>query len=105
MGDPHADLVVVKHLSDPASAKVVAQLLLLENIPALVNGAELLDEFAMSQMLMGNVACDVQVPREYEERARKVLAAAKDTGERLAESDVWKDKDQDKNKDRGNEDT
>jgi len=95
MGNSEPDLVVVKHLSDPASAKLVAQILLARNIPAFVNGAELLDEFAVSQMMLGNVACDVQVPREYEEQAKTVLAAAKKAGKHLAESDEWKDGDSD----------
>ncbi|MHC4077928.1 MAG: hypothetical protein ACYST0_05730 [Planctomycetota bacterium] len=85
----------MKHLSDPTSAKLVAQVLLLENIPAFVNGAELLDEFAISQMMLGNVACDVQVPREHEQQAKKVLAAAKEAGKRLDESEEWKDGDGD----------
>ncbi|MHC4512135.1 MAG: hypothetical protein ACYTGW_09910 [Planctomycetota bacterium] len=95
MSDLEPDLVIVKHLSDPTSAKLVAQVLLLENIPAFVNGAELLDEFAMSQMMLGNVACDVQVPREYEQQAKKVLVAAKEAGKRLDESEEWKDGDGD----------
>jgi hypothetical protein len=94
MSDPEPDLVVVKHLSDPPSAKLVVQILLGENIPAFVNGSELLDEFAMSQMALGNVACDVQVPRAYEEQAKKVLAAAKEAGQNLEESGEWKDGDE-----------
>lgn len=95
MTDSEPDLVVVKHLSDPASAKLVAQILLGKNIPALVNGAELMDEFAMSQMMMGGVGCDVQVPREHEEQAKAVLAAAAEAGKHLDESEEWKDGDSD----------
>lgn len=95
MSDPKADLVVVKRLSDPASAKLVAQVLLTNNIPAFVNGAELMDEFAISQMMLGNIGCEVQVPREHEQRAKAVLAAAREAGKQLAESEEWKDEEDD----------
>ena len=93
--EPDLDLVVVKHMSDPASASLVAQILLGEDIPAFVNGANLMDEFAVSQMMLGAVGCDVQVPREHEEQAKKILAAAKEAGKHLAESEEWKDGDPD----------
>lgn len=95
MSEPEPDLVVVKHSSDPATARVFVQILIAEGIPAFVNGTELMDEFAMSQKLLGNLVCDVQVPRDLEERARSVLAAAKEAGEAMADSDVWKEKDGD----------
>lgn len=95
MSDSAPDLVVVKHLSDPVSAKLVVQILLGEGIPAFVNGAELMDEFAMSQMALGSVACDVQVPKEHEEQATKILAAAKEAGNRLEESEEWKERQDD----------
>ncbi len=95
MSNLEPDLVVVKRLSDPASAKLVAQILRSEKIPTFVNGADLLDEFAMSQMMLGNVACEVQVPREHEEQAKEVLAAAKQAGKHLAESEEWRDEDRD----------
>ncbi len=95
MSNPEPDLVVVKRLSDPASAKLVAQILRSEKIPTFVNGADLLDQFAMSQMMLGNVACEVQVPREHEEQAKEVLAAAKQADKHLAESEEWRDGDGD----------
>jgi len=96
MSEAHTDLVTVKHLSNPAIAKLVAQILLAENIPAFVNGAELMDEFAISQMLLGAVACEVQVPQKYEKRAREVLAAAKEAGKRLTDTEDWKEGDRDR---------
>ena len=43
----------------------------------------------MSQMVLGGVACDVQVPREFEEQAKTLLSAAKEAGKHLAESEEW----------------
>ena len=86
--DQAPEFVVVKRLSDPASAKLVAQILLGEGIPAFVLGTNLQDEFAMTQMMLGGVGCDVQVPKAFEERAKAVLAAAKDAGEQFPEDDA-----------------
>ena len=92
MSTSEPKLVVVKHLSDPASAQLVGQLLRGENIPAYVNGFNLQDEFAMATALLGTSGCDVQVPEEYEQQARTVLAAAAEAGERMAsgETEEWK---------------
>lgn len=43
--------------------------------------------FAMGQKLIGSMSCDVQVAKEFEGRAKEVLAAAKEAGAQLDGND------------------
>lgn len=71
-----SDFVVVHTAKSFHGAQILAGLLESEGIPAKVPGAELMDEFAMGQKLVGTA--DVVVAREDAEKAVDIVAAWKD---------------------------
>ena len=73
---PGTQLVVVHVARTPGEAQVLVANLLAVGIPACVEGASLVDEFAMSQRLMNRLGVRVMVAKHHEDEAREFLATA-----------------------------
>jgi hypothetical protein len=67
-------------------AQVVLALLRGEGLAAFVNGSALMDEFAVSQRLMGLQGVEISVLREDLPRAQQLLEEARRVGQRLGDS-------------------
>ena len=80
------DLVDLHVARTPFEAQVIAGVLRSAGVPAYVAGAQLTDEWAISQTLANLRSCDITVRRVDLERARDALAEAKRAGELLEDS-------------------
>jgi hypothetical protein len=67
-------------------AQVVLALLRGEGLTAFVNGSALMDEFAVSQRLMGLQGVEISVRSEDLPRARQLLEEARRIGQQLGDS-------------------
>ncbi len=80
MNDPDLATLMLAHT--PAEATVVAALLRSANIPFYVDGRLLVDEFAMSQSLMG-LKSRISVSQDDLPRAQALLDEARASGREL----------------------
>lgn len=76
--------VVLTTAGSAAEARVIEAVLGAAGIPALVEGDTLMDEWAMSQRLMGRIGSEVKVPSSQLEAAREALEVARASGVGLA---------------------
>lgn len=76
--------VVLTKAGSAAEARVIEAVLGAAGIPALVEGDTLMDEWAMSQRLMGQIGSDVKVPSSQLEAAQEALEMARASGVGLA---------------------
>ena len=67
------ELVELLTAPDPAIAEMLLGILRNHSIPALLEGQNLQDEFAVSQALMGQSGVTIRVPRNRLDEAKKVL--------------------------------
>jgi hypothetical protein len=67
------DLVTVSVARMPELAEMTVERLAAEGIPAVVHGANLMDDWAMTRKLAGMLACEVKVRRADLEAAREAL--------------------------------
>ncbi len=77
-------LVVVTTASDDNEAQLIAAILRGNGITAIVEGSSLMDEWAVSQRIMGQIGVQVKVPSGSLEKAQEVLAKAKESGEEMS---------------------
>ncbi|MCA8976684.1 MAG: hypothetical protein KDC98_18325 [Planctomycetes bacterium] len=70
------DLVTVRVANTPIQAKMFVALLQAEGIPAHIDGATLVDEFAISQRLLNATGTAIKVRRQDLELAQELLTAA-----------------------------
>ncbi len=83
----HPNIAVLITAKSPFEAKIIASILLSENIPAYVGSGMLTDEFAASQALMNLQSVEIKVPADRLEDARKALADADAAKELLERED------------------
>lgn len=76
----HPEPALLDTFPNPYIAETVASILRDEGVNAFVVGAELQDEFAASQRVLGNVSVQVFVPSDQVEEAKSILAAARAAG-------------------------
>ncbi|MEM7164403.1 MAG: DUF2007 domain-containing protein [Planctomycetota bacterium] len=74
------ELVVLTTASNSAEARVIQAILQGVGIPAIVEGEALMDEWAVSQRMLGRVGAEVKVPASAVERAHAVLEEAQARG-------------------------
>ena len=72
-GGTDPELVELLTAPDPAIAEMLLGILRNHSIPALLEGQNLQDEFAVSQALMGQSGVTIRVPRNRLDEAKKVL--------------------------------
>ncbi|MFN0057138.1 MAG: putative signal transducing protein [Planctomycetota bacterium] len=78
-------LVTVYTAGRESEAQVIVALLKSAGIPALVEGSSLMDEWAVSQRLLGRLGVTVQVPAERAEEAHAAIEAAHASGVLMGE--------------------
>lgn len=81
------ELVVLMVASDVAEAHVIQAVLGAADIPAVVEGDALMDEWAVSQRLMGRIGVEVKVPMSRVSDAHAALEDARSRGAELAQID------------------
>ena len=81
------DLVPLMHAHSRAEAAVVASLLQAAHIPVYVDGLQLMDDFAMSQAVLG-LKSDICVHPSDLQRAELLLDEARESGRELKRRDA-----------------
>jgi len=84
MSEP--ETLVLLRARTAIEAQVVLALLRGEGLTAFVNGSALMDEFAVSQRLMGLQGVEISVRREDLPRAQQLLDEARQVGQRLGDA-------------------
>ncbi len=79
------DIVVFRTTESIMEARIIAGVLKEEGIPCYVSGQNLQDEFAISQMVMGQASVDIEIPASSREAAEAALERAKEAGKMLDE--------------------
>lgn len=75
MSDEDDDVLMVAN--SPVQAQVILALLHGEGIDATTDGESLLDEFGVTQRLMGQIGVTIRVPPEDKARAVELVAEAR----------------------------
>ena len=88
------DIVILEKAPSPIIAQLLVEALKSHGIEAYVEGTALVDEWAITQRVLGRQGVDIQVHRDRLDEAREVLAAMREAGRLLdEEQDGWKDED------------
>ncbi len=77
-------LAVVIRASDDQEAQLIAAILRGHGITVFVEGSSLMDEWAVSQRMLGQIGVEVKVPSDSLEKAQEILANARKSGEELS---------------------
>ena len=80
-------LEIAATASDDQEAQIIVAVLRSAGIPAFVEGTSLMDEWAVSQRIMGQIGVEVKVAAEDLERARTILEEARAAGRERAKEE------------------
>ena len=81
------ELVVFEKADSQIEASIIKGILESEGIPVYVDGELLMDEFNMSQKLMNMSGISIEIAQEDLERARAIVASARDSGKAMEEEE------------------
>ena len=74
------DIVILERAPSPIIAQMLVEALKSHGIQAYVDGAALMDPWALTQRALGQLGLDIQVHRDSLDEARDVLAAMREAG-------------------------